>query len=110
MLQEGAADLVARLVPDPDPGAAAPRHCCAAQALLHSYGITAWQDASVGAGLGHARRAATPTSRRPTRGRTDRPGRGRAVVAARHAAWSNSTICATAAPRGDGRAGSARPP
>ncbi|MFG2470023.1 amidohydrolase [Streptomyces canus] len=48
MLQEGAVHLVGRLVPDPTPQeqlAALLR----AQAVLHSYGITAWQDAIVGA-------------------------------------------------------------
>ncbi|MGW7728288.1 amidohydrolase [Streptomyces canus] len=48
MLQEGAVHLVGRLVPDPTPQeqlAALLR----AQAVLHSYGVTAWQDAIVGA-------------------------------------------------------------
>ncbi|MEV5903712.1 amidohydrolase [Streptomyces sp. NPDC052127] len=48
MLQEGAVHLVGRLVPDPTPGeqlAALLR----AQAVLHSHGVTAWQDAIVGA-------------------------------------------------------------
>ena len=48
MLQEGAVHLVGRLVPDPTPEdqlAALLR----AQAVLHSYGVTAWQDAIVGA-------------------------------------------------------------
>ena len=48
MLQEGAVHLVGRLVPDPtaqDQLAALLR----AQAVLHSYGVTAWQDAIVGA-------------------------------------------------------------
>lgn len=47
MLQEGAVHLVGRLVPDPTPQqqlAALLR----AQAVLHSYGVTAWQDAIVG--------------------------------------------------------------
>ncbi|MEU6548937.1 amidohydrolase [Streptomyces sp. NPDC046915] len=47
MLQEGAVHLVGRLVPDPTPEeqlAALLR----AQAVLHSYGVTAWQDAIVG--------------------------------------------------------------
>lgn len=51
MLQEGAASLVSRLIPAPDREiltAALLR----AQALLHSYGITAWQDALVGGALG----------------------------------------------------------
>jgi predicted amidohydrolase YtcJ len=51
MMQEGAAGLVGRLVPDPT--AAQLRHALRlAQARLHSYGITAWQDALVGPGLG----------------------------------------------------------
>ncbi|WP_069760914.1 amidohydrolase [Streptomyces sp. LUP47B] len=48
MLQEGAVHLVGRLVPDPTPQdqlAALLR----AQSVLHSYGVTAWQDAIVGA-------------------------------------------------------------
>ncbi|WP_020135148.1 amidohydrolase [Streptomyces sp. 351MFTsu5.1] len=48
MLQEGAVHLVGRLVPEPTPEdqvAALLR----AQAVLHSYGVTAWQDAIVGA-------------------------------------------------------------
>lgn len=48
MLQEGAVHLVGRLVPVPTPEeqlAALLR----AQAVLHSYGVTAWQDAIVGA-------------------------------------------------------------
>ncbi|MEU5039888.1 amidohydrolase [Streptomyces griseorubiginosus] len=48
MLQEGAVHLVGKLVPDPSPEdqlAALLR----AQAVLHSYGVTAWQDAIVGA-------------------------------------------------------------
>ncbi|MFF4017342.1 amidohydrolase [Streptomyces sp. NPDC001843] len=47
MLQEGAVHLVGRLVPDPTPEeqlAALLR----AQAVLHSHGVTAWQDAIVG--------------------------------------------------------------
>ncbi|OAH12666.1 amidohydrolase [Streptomyces jeddahensis] len=47
MLQEGAANLVGRLVPDPtleEQTAALLR----AQAVLHSYGVTAWQDAIIG--------------------------------------------------------------
>ncbi|MEV7144340.1 amidohydrolase [Streptomyces tauricus] len=47
MLQEGAAHLVGRLLPAPTPDeqlAALLR----AQAVLHSYGVTAWQDAIVG--------------------------------------------------------------
>ena len=51
MLQEGAADLVERLVPIPSPDDLR-RALLRAQALLHSYGITAWQDAIVGGGLG----------------------------------------------------------
>ncbi|NGO09772.1 amidohydrolase [Streptomyces sp. HC44] len=48
MLQEGAVHLVGRLVPDPTPEeqlAALLR----AQAVLHSHGVTAWQDAIIGA-------------------------------------------------------------
>ncbi|WP_318219396.1 amidohydrolase [Streptomyces sp. SCL15-6] len=48
MLQEGAAHLVGALVPDPTPDeqlAALLR----AQSVLHSHGVTAWQDAIVGA-------------------------------------------------------------
>ncbi|MFI5961035.1 amidohydrolase [Streptomyces asoensis] len=48
MLQEGAVHLVGALVPDPTPSeqtAALLR----AQAVLHSYGVTAWQDAIIGA-------------------------------------------------------------
>ncbi|MEU8577669.1 amidohydrolase [Streptomyces asoensis] len=48
MLQEGAVHLVGALVPDPTPQeqtAALLR----AQAVLHSYGVTAWQDAIIGA-------------------------------------------------------------
>ncbi|WP_225635105.1 amidohydrolase [Streptomyces solaniscabiei] len=48
MLQEGAAHLVGALVPDPAPDeqlAALLR----AQSVLHSHGVTAWQDAIVGA-------------------------------------------------------------
>ncbi|MFE2264002.1 amidohydrolase [Streptomyces griseosporeus] len=48
MLQEGAAHLVGRLVPDPTPEqqlAALLR----AQSVLHACGVTAWQDAIVGA-------------------------------------------------------------
>ncbi|MFC9502616.1 amidohydrolase [Streptomyces sp. NPDC057002] len=47
MLQEGAVHLVGRLLPDPTPEeklAALLR----AQAVLHSHGVTAWQDAIVG--------------------------------------------------------------
>ncbi|GAA3398402.1 amidohydrolase [Streptomyces roseoviridis] len=48
VLQEGASDLVSRLVP---PGTAADRLAglLRAQALLHSLGITGWQDALLGA-------------------------------------------------------------
>ncbi|HET6858299.1 MAG TPA: amidohydrolase [Streptomyces sp.] len=47
LLQEGAMDLIARLTP---PSTAAERLAALlrAQRLLHSYGITAWQDAIVG--------------------------------------------------------------
>jgi predicted amidohydrolase YtcJ len=51
MLQEGAADLVGRHVPHPT--AEQMRHALRlAQARQHSYGVTAWQDAWVGPGLG----------------------------------------------------------
>jgi predicted amidohydrolase YtcJ len=52
MLQEGAIGLVERLLP----GVSAQEYDAAlerAQALLHSLGITGWQDALVGAGLGN---------------------------------------------------------
>ncbi|MFE1442586.1 amidohydrolase [Streptomyces sp. NPDC058739] len=48
MLQEGAVDLVGRLVPDPTPEEQL-AGLLRAQAVLHSYGVTAWQDAIVGA-------------------------------------------------------------
>ncbi|MDH6514768.1 putative amidohydrolase YtcJ [Streptomyces sp. SAI-135] len=48
MLQEGAAHLVGRLVPDPTPEEQLTA-LLRAQAVLHSYGVTAWQDAIVGA-------------------------------------------------------------
>jgi predicted amidohydrolase YtcJ len=51
MLQEGAADLVARLVPAPGP-ADLRAALLLAQSRLHSFGITGWQDALVGEGLG----------------------------------------------------------
>jgi predicted amidohydrolase YtcJ len=51
MLQEGAAGLVRRHVPPPTADQLR-QALLRAQALLHSYGITAWQDALVGAGLG----------------------------------------------------------
>jgi len=51
MLQEGAVDLVAAVIPAPD--AATLRHAVlAAQQTMHAHGVTAWQDALVGAGLG----------------------------------------------------------
>jgi hypothetical protein len=50
MLIEGAADLVTRLLPEPDP-ARLGQALDQAQAYLHSLGITAWQDAAVGAAL-----------------------------------------------------------
>ncbi|MCA1226829.1 amidohydrolase [Saccharopolyspora sp. 6M] len=52
-LHEGAADLVARALPAPDPG----EHRAAlleGQRVLHAHGVTGWQDAIVGAYLGHA--------------------------------------------------------
>ncbi|MFD3503597.1 amidohydrolase [Streptomyces sp. NPDC058676] len=48
MLQEGAANLVARLVPEPGPEEQLTA-LLRAQAVLHSYGVTAWQDAIIGA-------------------------------------------------------------
>lgn len=51
MLQEAAAELVARHLPHPSP-AQLRQALLLAQALLHSYGITGWQDALVGTGLG----------------------------------------------------------
>lgn len=47
MLQEGAVHLVGRLVPDPTPEERLTA-LLRAQAVLHSYGVTAWQDAIVG--------------------------------------------------------------
>ncbi|MFF0018844.1 amidohydrolase [Streptomyces sp. NPDC005374] len=47
MLQEGAVHLVGRLVPDPTPQEQLTA-LLRAQAVLHSYGVTAWQDAIVG--------------------------------------------------------------
>jgi predicted amidohydrolase YtcJ len=51
MLQEGAIDLVAALIPEPTE-AELDQALLRAQRLLHSLGITGWQDALVGAGLG----------------------------------------------------------
>ncbi|WP_053846175.1 amidohydrolase [Streptomyces sp. NRRL B-24085] len=48
MLQEGAVHLVGRLVPDPTAEEQL-RALLRAQAVLHAYGVTAWQDAIVGA-------------------------------------------------------------
>ncbi|WP_216588397.1 amidohydrolase [Streptomyces brasiliscabiei] len=48
MLQEGAVHLVGRLVPDPTPEEQLTA-LLRAQAVLHSHGVTAWQDAIVGA-------------------------------------------------------------
>ncbi|MEU1004736.1 amidohydrolase [Streptomyces tibetensis] len=47
MLQEGAVHLVGRLVPDPTPEEQL-AGLLRAQAVLHSHGVTAWQDAIVG--------------------------------------------------------------
>ncbi|MCX4761769.1 amidohydrolase [Streptomyces sp. NBC_01275] len=47
MLQEGAVHLVGRLVPDPTPEEQLTA-LLRAQAVLHSHGVTAWQDAIVG--------------------------------------------------------------
>ncbi|MGF6835040.1 putative amidohydrolase YtcJ [Paenarthrobacter sp. TE4293] len=51
MLIEHAADLVSALIPDPDQQHIR-RALLAAQAYLHSLGVTAWQDAAVGQALG----------------------------------------------------------
>jgi predicted amidohydrolase YtcJ len=51
MLQEGAVNLVGALVPEPG-DAELDAALIRAQKLLHSLGITAWQDALVGAGPG----------------------------------------------------------
>ncbi|MFF4056108.1 amidohydrolase [Streptomyces sp. NPDC001668] len=48
MLQEGAVHLVGKLVPDPTPEEQLTA-LLRAQAVLHSHGVTAWQDAIVGA-------------------------------------------------------------
>ncbi|WP_406010901.1 amidohydrolase [Streptomyces sp. NBC_00637] len=48
MLQEGAVHLVGRLVPEPTPEEQLTA-LLRAQAVLHAYGVTAWQDAIVGA-------------------------------------------------------------
>jgi predicted amidohydrolase YtcJ len=50
-LHEGAMELVRRHLPAPD-AAEISRALATAQAHLHSYGITGWQDALVGEGLG----------------------------------------------------------
>jgi predicted amidohydrolase YtcJ len=50
MLQEGAMDLVGALVPAPT-AAELLEALLRAQSLLHSFGITAWQDAMVGDGV-----------------------------------------------------------
>ncbi|MBK0868081.1 amidohydrolase [Saccharopolyspora sp. HNM0986] len=52
-LHEGAADLVARVLPEPDP----PEYAAAlldAQRLMHAHGVVGWQDAIVGEYLGYA--------------------------------------------------------
>lgn len=51
MLIEHAAELVSRLIPAPEEGYIR-RALLAAQAFMHSKGITAWQDAAVGEALG----------------------------------------------------------
>jgi predicted amidohydrolase YtcJ len=51
MLIEHAADLVSALIPEPDKQHIR-RALLAAQAYLHSLGVTAWQDAAVGQALG----------------------------------------------------------
>ncbi|MFG2939600.1 amidohydrolase [Streptomyces sp. NPDC048282] len=51
MLQEGAANLVGKLVPPPT-DAELLDALLRSQRMLHSLGLTAWQDALVGAGLG----------------------------------------------------------
>ncbi|MEU6131579.1 amidohydrolase family protein [Saccharopolyspora sp. NPDC047091] len=52
-LHEGAADLVARALPEPDP-AEYRAALLEGQRVLHAHGVTGWQDAIVGAYLGHA--------------------------------------------------------
>ncbi|MFI2410439.1 amidohydrolase [Streptomyces sp. NPDC018947] len=52
MLQEGAAQLVGRFAPEPTEEELV-QGLLRAQALLHSYGITAWQDALLGVYGGH---------------------------------------------------------
>ncbi|WP_243795727.1 amidohydrolase [Saccharopolyspora gloriosae] len=52
-LHEGAADLVARALPAPDPDEYRAA-LLEGQRLLHAHGVTGWQDAIVGAYLGHA--------------------------------------------------------
>ncbi|MGW0889728.1 amidohydrolase [Saccharopolyspora sp. NPDC002578] len=52
-LHEGAADLVARALPAPDP-AEYRAALLEGQRLLHAHGVTGWQDAIVGAYLGHS--------------------------------------------------------
>ena len=51
MLQEGAADLVNRVVPAPSPEDFY-AGLLTAQRYLHAFGITGWQDAAVGLGFG----------------------------------------------------------
>lgn len=53
LLQESAADLVSRLLPELEPGHVRSA-LLAAQRGLHEYGVTAWQDALVGPYLGLA--------------------------------------------------------
>ncbi|GAA0495609.1 amidohydrolase [Streptomyces olivaceiscleroticus] len=53
MLQEGAMTLVAAVVPEPTPETLT-EGLLRAQALLHSYGVTAWQDALLGNHAGMA--------------------------------------------------------
>lgn len=52
-LHEGATALVARVLPEPEPGEYAAA-LADAQQLLHAHGITGWQDAIVGSYLGYA--------------------------------------------------------
>ena len=54
-----------------------------AQALLHSLGITAWQDAIVGADAGLTATRRPPTCAAAGPGPAHRPGRRRAVVGPR---------------------------
>ena len=106
MLQEGAAGLVARLLPEvtADDWYQA---LLAAQDYLLSLGITGWQDAIVGRYNGDA----DPARRLPARRAGGHAGgqRGRrAVVGTATAGWSSSRSSPSGAPQAR-PAGSARP-